>query len=290
MAIFDIFDEVTEKNIVKSETGDPRIFGVLVGEVTSNYDMQMPGRVCVSIHVRDEQANILKWARVAMPSSGEEWGHYFLPEVGDQVLVVFDQGIIDRPYVIGCIPKDKNKFLKETKHQNNVYKKITTKHGSSIIFQDGLSAPVETPTASTGTTTPAKAPEEDGSNDSISIITANESHKVILDNAKHQIIIQDSDKNASIEMNTQKGSIDIKAFSTLNIKVGESITVALNGTTGKITINANDVSVDSVGQMVLKGGGRAELSGAMVSVSAQGKASVSATGPVSLSGKPIKIG
>ena len=40
MAILDIFNEVTEKNIVKSETGDPRIFGVLIGEVTNNYSME----------------------------------------------------------------------------------------------------------------------------------------------------------------------------------------------------------------------------------------------------------
>ena len=277
MAIFDIFDEVTEKNIVKSETGDPRIFGVLVGEVTDNYDMQMPGRVCVSIHVRDESANVLKWARVAMPSSGEEWGHYFLPEVGDQVLVVFDQGIIDRPYIIGCIPKDKNKFLKDSTNPNNVYKKIMTRHGSTIVFQDGLATPME-------------GIEEDGSNDSISIYTADSAHEVTLDNAKHKIVIQDKDKNASIEMNTLKGSIDIKALTTLNIKVGETISIALNGNTGKITVSANDVSVDSIGQMLLKGGGKAEISGAMLNLSAQGKASLSATGPVSVSGRPIKIG
>ena len=277
MAIFDIFEEVTEKNIIKSETGDPRIFGVLVGEVTENYHMQMPGRVCVSIHVRDQQANVLKWARVAMPSSGEEWGHYFLPEVGDQVLVVFDQGIIDRPYVIGCIPKDKNKFLKESKSSTNVYKKIQTKHGSTILFTDGRKVAIE-------------GEKEDGSNDKISIFTPEKAHEITMDNERHSIVIKDADKNAAIEMNTQNGNIEITAANKLTIKVGENISVALNGLTGKISVTANDVSVESTGRMILKGGGKAELTGATVDVTAQGKASFSASGPATVSGRPIKLG
>ncbi len=277
MAIFDIFEEVTEKNIIKTDTGDPRIFGVLVGEVTDNYNIQMPGRVCVSIHVRDEKANVLKWARVAMPSSGENWGHYFLPEVGDQVLVVFDQGIIDRPYVIGCIPKDKNDFLKDSKHASNIYKKIQTKHGSSIVFQDGLSVPVEDSS-------------EDGTNDSISIFTPEKAHEITIDNATHKILIKDKDENASIEMNTLDGTIEIKALQKLTISVGENISVALNALTGKISVSADDIALESVGKMLLKGDGMAELKGATVGVSAEGKLNLDAQGPTTISGKPIKIG
>ncbi len=277
MAIFEIFNEVTEKNIVKSETGDPRIFGVLVGEVTDNYSMQMPGRVCVSIHVRDEEANVLKWARVAQPSSGEEWGHYFLPEVGDQVLVTFDQGIIDEPYVIGCIPKDKNKFLKDSKHNENIYKVIQTKHGSTIKFTDGKKIPIE-------------GEKEDGSNDKISIYTPEKAHEITLDNENHKILIMDKDKNASIEMSTQTGAIEVNAMSKLTIKVGENITVTLNGNSGGITVNANSISMESVGKMLVKGGGQAELTGATINVSSQGLLKLNAEGLVTVSGKPIKLG
>ena len=110
MGLFDVIDEITEKQIVKTETGDNRIFGVMTGIVAKNYDKDMPGRICVTIPVRDNDANELKWARMVMPSSGKSWGHYFLPEVGDQVLLVFEQGNIEKPYVIGCIPKDNNKY------------------------------------------------------------------------------------------------------------------------------------------------------------------------------------
>ena len=277
MAIFEIFDEVTEKNIIKSETGDPRIFGIMVGEVTDNYSMQMPGRVCVSIHVRDTDHNVLKWARVAQPSSGTEWGHYFLPEVGDQVLVAFDQGIIDEPYVIGCIPKDMNKFLRDSKSDRNIYKVIQTKHGSMIRFTDGKSIGMD-------------GEQEDGSNDKIEVITANGSHEMTLDNEKHKITLKDSDGNASIEMNTLNGKIDINAMSKLTIKVGENISITLNGTTGKISVSANDIAMESVGRALLKGGGKAELSGAVTTVSSQGMLKLSGEGLTTISGRPVKMG
>ena len=136
MGLYDIMDEIAAKQVTKSETGDNRLLGVVVGVVAKNYDQQMPGRICVQIPVRDDKANELKWARLAMPSSGTEWGHYFLPEVGDQVLLAFEHGNIEKPYVIGCVPKDSNKFLTGSVHEKNQIKRIVTKNGSTIQFDD----------------------------------------------------------------------------------------------------------------------------------------------------------
>ena len=127
MGLFDIIDQIAESQITKTETGDNRIFGVMVGTVAKNYDKDMPGRVCVTIPVRDKEANVLQWARVAMPSHGKKWGSYFQPEIGDQVLLAFEQGNIEKPYVIGCVAKDTNIFLKSAADSNNQYKKIMIK-------------------------------------------------------------------------------------------------------------------------------------------------------------------
>ena len=277
MAIFDIFDEVTEKNVVKSESGDPRIFGILVGEVTNNFSLSMPGRVCVAIHVRDTMQNVLKWARVAQPSSGSDWGQYFLPEVGDQVLVVFDQGIIDKPYVIGCIPKDRDRFLRQAKHPNNIYKMIQTRHGSTILFTDGLNVPVD------------GVPEE-GLNDKISIYTPFKQHEITLDNEKHKITLTDLEGNARIEMNTLDGKIAINALTKLSINVGENISVVMNALTGNVTVKANNITMESTGKMLLKGAGKATLTGATMDIRSSGATKVSSAGIVSISGKPIKLG
>ena len=96
----------------------------------------MPGRVCVTIPTRDEKANELQWARQVVPGSGKNWGYYFLPEVGDQVLLAFEGGNIEKPYIIGCVPKDDSQLLSKTVDENNQYKRIMTKNGNAVIFED----------------------------------------------------------------------------------------------------------------------------------------------------------
>ena len=136
MGLYDIMDEIATKQVTKSEMGDNRLLGVVVGIVVNNYNEKMPGRVCVQIPVRDDKANELKWARVAMLSGGKEWGHYFLPEVGDQVLLAFEQGNIEKPYVVGCISKENDRFLTRSVHEKNQIKRIVTKNGNTIQFDD----------------------------------------------------------------------------------------------------------------------------------------------------------
>ena len=285
-AFFDMAEEISQRSIRKSETGDPRMFGVIIGEVVDNYSPLFPGRVCVSVHVRDENRNVLQWARVVQPSSGSEWGHYFLPEVGDEVLVIFDQGVIDKPYIIGAIPKDKDKFLKGKNfgaNASNVYKKIQTKHGSTILFTDGSKA-----TASAQSS--EGAANEDGSNDKISIFTPEKAHEVTLDNEAHKITIKDKDNNAAIEMSTMTGKIEIKAANKLEIKVGSTITVTMNGTTGGINVRASNITMESIGKMNLKGGGNATLTGATVSVDAQANLKMNSAGMVKVAGNVIQLG
>jgi len=43
------------------------------------------------------------WLRVAMPSAGHAWGHQFIPRIGQEVLVDFIEGDIDRPLVTGVL-------------------------------------------------------------------------------------------------------------------------------------------------------------------------------------------
>ncbi|MDR3212519.1 MAG: type VI secretion system tip protein VgrG [Azoarcus sp.] len=43
------------------------------------------------------------WIRVAYPAAGAGWGHQFIPRVGQEVLVDFLEGDIDRPVVTGVI-------------------------------------------------------------------------------------------------------------------------------------------------------------------------------------------
>ena len=43
------------------------------------------------------------WLRVVMPSAGAGWGHQFIPRIGQEVLVDFIEGDIDRPVITGVL-------------------------------------------------------------------------------------------------------------------------------------------------------------------------------------------
>lgn len=272
MSLYDIMDEIAAKQITKTETGDNRIMGVVIGIVAKNYDNKMPGRVCVQVPVRDAQANELQWARVAMPSSGKKWGHYFLPEEGDQVLLAFEQGNIEKPYVIGCIPKDNNTFLTRSANDKNRYKKITTRNGNTIQFEDDEDA--------------------EGTKDKISIFTPKETHKLVLDNERKQIILGDKDGKNQLMIRTEddSGNITIKTEKKLTINVGDNIRVIMNSDSGTVSIKCGKFTVDASDGSQIQTNGKLGLSGGNVSLEASSMLKVESSGITTIGGSPIKLG
>lgn len=272
MGLYDIMDEIAAKQVMKSETGDNRMMGVVVGIVAKNYDQEMPGRVCVQVPVRDDEANELQWARVAMPSSGKKWGHYFQPEEGDQVLLAFEHGNIEKPYVIGCVPKDNNPFLTRAVNEKNQYKKIITKNGSTIQFDDGEDA--------------------EGTKDKISIYTAKEAHRFILDNEKKQITLGDKDGKNQMIIRTEddNGSISIKTEKKLTISVGDNITVTMNANSGTVSVKCNKFTVEASDSSQIQTNGKLGVSGGNVSIKASSMLKAESSGMTTIGGAPIKIG
>lgn len=288
MAIFDIIEDVSKKRMEKTDTGDSRIMGIMLGKVVKNYDENMPGRVSVILLSReqgegegDEADNTrLLWARVVMPSSGGAWGHYFIPEVGDLVLVAFEEGNIERAYVIGCIPKTNDKILTGSRDEKNKYKKIVTKNGNSIIFED-ISGDDD-----------GGGQDEPGSKDVMTIRTALQSHRLVLNNEKKLIELSDKEGKNYIKMNTdpEKGHIEIKADKKMTIKVGDNITLTMNGETGAVSLKAKKVSVEADDSIGIESQSRANFKGSNVSLEAGGSMKISSGGLVEVSGTPIKLG
>ncbi|MBO5092790.1 MAG: hypothetical protein J6C33_00340 [Lachnospiraceae bacterium] len=272
MGLYDIMDEIAAKQVTKSETGDNRMLGVVVGVIAKNYDQNMPGRVCVQVPVRDDEANELQWARVAMPSSGKKWGHYFQPEEGDQVLLAFEHGNIEKPYVIGCVPKENNTFLTKSVHEKNQYKKIVTRHGSTIQFDD--------------------CDDEDGKKDKISIYTAGGSHRLILDNEKNEITLGNKNGKNELIIKTEEeqGSVEIKTEKKLTITVGDNIKLIMNADSGTVSVKCSKFTVDASDGSQIKTSGKLGLSGGNVSIEASSMLKAESSGMTSVGGSPVKIG
>ncbi len=270
MPLFDILDEVSQKQLQKTDLGENRIFGVVIGQVTKNFDQSNPGLIRVSITERDYEEEKQVWARMAYPYSGQDWGQYFLPEVGDQVLVVFENGDINRPYVIGSVPKSTFNFTKKLANEDNSFKEIKTKNGNTISFEDNK--------------------EGDGANDKITIKTSTESHKIELNNETKQIKISDKDGENQILMKTENGQMEITAKTKLTIKVGDNLQLIMNGNNGTLQIKSTKITMDASNSVQVSSNNMAKFEGGNVTITGNSMLKLESSGPVNISGTPIKLG
>lgn len=79
-----------------------KIYGVCTGRVINVLDPLMLGRVQVQVPFIDS-LDLSPWARIAVPMAGPLHGTYMIPNIGDEVLVAFEQGDVNAPYVIGSL-------------------------------------------------------------------------------------------------------------------------------------------------------------------------------------------
>jgi uncharacterized protein involved in type VI secretion and phage assembly len=85
---------------VEDRPGRQRFAGLFVAVVTNNQDPEKLGRVRLKYPwLSDTDGS--DWARVAVPMAGDGRGTFFLPEVGDEVVVGFEQGDMRLPMVLG---------------------------------------------------------------------------------------------------------------------------------------------------------------------------------------------
>lgn len=83
-----------------------------------------------------------EWARLCLPYASKESGSWFLPEMGDEVIVYFENGNLDFPIVMGSLFSPKNKPPESGRDgdlnsdNKNDLKFIRTREGHMICFDD----------------------------------------------------------------------------------------------------------------------------------------------------------
>ena len=77
--------------------------GVRTARVVNNIDPTGGGRIEIAVATKSGKQRASVWARRATLSAGDRRGTWFLPEVGDEVLVAFEQGDAARPIVVGAL-------------------------------------------------------------------------------------------------------------------------------------------------------------------------------------------
>jgi uncharacterized protein involved in type VI secretion and phage assembly len=81
---------------------EKRIPGVVIGTVVNVQDPQNQGRVMVTFPWLDASLQST-WASMVAPFAGADRGIYFMPEIGDELLVAFEHGEFDHAYVLGAM-------------------------------------------------------------------------------------------------------------------------------------------------------------------------------------------
>src|SRR5262245_56356790 len=114
-----------------------KIRGVHLAIVVDNNDGEgNPGyRVKVKFPWLNEQETSY-WARIAVPMGGSGRGTYVLPEIDDQVLVVFEHADINRPMVVGALWSKKQEPVEVNGSGKNNTKLIKSRCGHRVIFDD----------------------------------------------------------------------------------------------------------------------------------------------------------
>jgi type VI secretion system secreted protein VgrG len=86
---------------------DPGIqTGIITGPAGSEIHTDGLGRVKMQFHwdrLAQYDENSSPWIRVMVPAAGSEFGQIRLPRVGEEVVVVFPDGNIDHPVILGAV-------------------------------------------------------------------------------------------------------------------------------------------------------------------------------------------
>jgi uncharacterized protein involved in type VI secretion and phage assembly len=103
------------------------------GMVTDNHDPKGLGRVRVKFHWMNGTEKT-PWIRVTSPHGGGGKGMFFMPEVGEEVIVGFEGDSPIKPYVIGTVYH--GKASNTYSNGGNDVKALQTRSGNKVIMND----------------------------------------------------------------------------------------------------------------------------------------------------------
>lgn len=107
-----------------------RIGGIVIGKVTGVKDKEELGRIEVTYPWLN--GPVQRMVPVAAPMAGGDAGVFFMPNIDDEVMLAFDQGMFDHPYVIGFLWNAQQKPPSTDERQ----RMIRSKNGHTIRFVD----------------------------------------------------------------------------------------------------------------------------------------------------------
>jgi phage protein D len=227
--------------------------GVVPAQVTDLKDPAELGRVKLVFPWLDKDFTTA-WARTVQPGAGKGRGALVLPEVGDEVLVGFEHGDFEAPYVLGGLHNGKDtppKLTKPAVDGNSgevALRGFVSRKGHKLEFA-----------------------EDDG---------------ITLSSGDAKFVVKIDQKNQVIEVTSGK-SVTVKARNGVSIDAGTG-PLELKGQ--KVSVQSRtDASIEATSQLKLAGTAGVKVEGATVSVAGQGQTELTAGGVVTVRGSVVKI-
>lgn len=232
--------------------------------VKDNKDDKKLGRVKVQF-IWQKEGEMSNWIKIMQPhaSQGEEGelhGFYFIPEIGDQVMVAFEDENPSKPYVLGSFYHGKAKPDEKWVDDTNKNKIIKTRNGNQIQFIDDEGKEV------------IKILNKNAE-DAVNEITLEmEGDGKISIKTKGDLVMDAK----SIEIKSQEG-ISMEAGTETSIKTEDlkmqSTNTEMNATDMKM--EASSTSIKSSGQLEIEGGA-SKIKASTLTVDGGGSAEVKA--------------
>jgi len=214
------------------------------------------------------------WIRVTSQMGGSGRGMFSLPEINDEVLVAFEHGDVNRPYMIGQLWNGVDKMPSgETGNMvesGKVERRgFYTREGHKVVFNDHGDKKGDI----TVTTVNNHQLTMNDNEEMIEVTTKN----------KHKFTMHDRDKKITV-ISTNKHKIEIDDS-------GNTITVTdKNNNHIKIAANDNSIEMKCTGNFTLDAKGKVSISGtAGVDVKTSAMMNLEATGINTIKGAMVKI-
>ena len=209
-----LFELLSAKEDAHDFTG--KVYGVVVGIVTNNQDPERLGRVKVKYPwLSDSEES--HWARVATLMAGRDRGSFYLPEVGDEVLLAFEHGDVRFPYVVGMLWNGEDTPRYDNADGNNDMRVITSRSGHEFIFDDNdQQGKVVIHTKKNHTITL----DDSSGSEKISIVDKSGSNSVEIDSNQNSIAVK-----SGLKLTIESQVIEIKAGGVMKIEAGATMTI-----------------------------------------------------------------
>jgi phage baseplate assembly protein V len=225
----------------RTRTTDKRYYGVYEAIVTQvEDDPSKEGRAKVKFPWFDDQMTT-EWCRVRQFYAGNDYGAFFVPEAGDEVLVAFIQGDMRYPVILGGLYNGKDKpptFRAADKDQ----KMIRTRGQHEILL-------------------------DDTNNQERVRIKTRGGHMADLSDVDKKITIQTTDSH-KITLDDQNKKATMQTAGGPKVEIDDAakkITIDANGKS--ITIDGNSGSITLSGMTLVLSGSSVKLGGESASQS-----------------------